>query len=303
MTIATTALGRSALRGVRGTCALGALSSGRPLMTARRCNDDVAPLVVVEHHERTAIVTLASPPINALTRPLVTQLTGAIRELEATEHIEGFVLRSGVRGVFTGGLHLPELLLADDGSNEAVAAFWHDFQELALALHGTPLATVAAISGACPAGGCLLALCCDERTMDRETAGSIGLNEAAFGLLPPYWLCELMIGCVGQRRAERMITRGQLLPPEDALNAGLVDELVPSAALHDVANARLLELLAIPGRAIAKAQLRTPWQAELRARRDADRESVLAEVSRPAVQSAIVGYLEALRRKRERKKG
>ena len=67
-----------------------------------------------------------------------------IRELEATEHIEGFVLRSGVRGVFTGGLHLPELLLADDGSNEAVAAFWHDFQELALALHGTPLATVAA---------------------------------------------------------------------------------------------------------------------------------------------------------------
>ena len=65
-----------------------------------------------------------------------------------------------------------------------------------------------------------------------------------------------MIGCVGQRRAERMITRGQLLPPEDALNAGLVDELVPSAALHDVANARLLELLAIPGRAIAKACFR-----------------------------------------------
>ena len=38
-------------------------------------------------------------------------------------------------------------------------------QEMWLALYLTPLATVAAISGHAPAGGCMLAMACDARVM------------------------------------------------------------------------------------------------------------------------------------------
>jgi len=39
---------------------------------------------------------------------------------------------------------------------------------------------VAAIRGACPAGGCCLSLCCDFRIM--TDFGHIGLNEVALGI-------------------------------------------------------------------------------------------------------------------------
>jgi hypothetical protein len=39
--------------------------------------------------------------------------------------------------------------------------------------------------GACPAGGCILALCCDERVMTDDSASCIGLNEVALGIAVP----------------------------------------------------------------------------------------------------------------------
>lgn len=62
-------------------------------------------------------------------------------------------------------------------------------QEMWLTLYMTPLATVASISGHCPAGGCLLALSCDARVM-AEGKYTIGLNEAKLGLVPPAWVRE-----------------------------------------------------------------------------------------------------------------
>ena len=248
--------------------------------------------------DATATLMLQSPPINALSLPLVTQLTAAVRELEADDSIRGFVLASSSSRVFSGGIHLPELLLGDNGSTDGIATFWSAFQQLALVLHGTPLASVAAVSGACPAGGCLLALCCDERLMAHDVKGTtIGLNEAAFGLVPPYWLCDLLVGAVGSRRAESMITRGTLLGPGAALDAGLIDELVEGDAIADAAHARLLELLLVPdaSRAGAKTQMRAAWAEELRRRRGEDLAHVLEFVRSSEVQGAVQSYLKALR--------
>jgi hypothetical protein len=55
---------------------------------------------------------------------------------------------------------------------------------------------VAAIRGACPAGGCCLSLCCDFRIMTEF--GHIGLNEVALGIAVrlittvggPVWSCS-----------------------------------------------------------------------------------------------------------------
>jgi len=47
-------------------------------------------------------------------------------------------------------------------------------------LYMSRLATIAAIRGACPAGGCMMSMCCDHRVM--SNAGSIGLNEVQLGI-------------------------------------------------------------------------------------------------------------------------
>lgn len=40
-------------------------------------------------------------------------------------------------------------------------------------LYRSPLVTVAAIKGACPAGGCCLSLCCDLRVMTEQVRGAM----------------------------------------------------------------------------------------------------------------------------------
>jgi enoyl-CoA hydratase/carnithine racemase len=52
--------------------------------------------------------------------------------------------------------------------------------------YGSPLATVAAIDGHAPAGGCLLSASCDERVMASGNFG-IGLNETQLGIVAPFW--------------------------------------------------------------------------------------------------------------------
>ena len=47
-------------------------------------------------------------------------------------------------------------------------------------LFHSPCVQVAAIRGACPAGGCCMSLCCDFRIM--TDFGHIGLNEVALGI-------------------------------------------------------------------------------------------------------------------------
>jgi hypothetical protein len=47
-------------------------------------------------------------------------------------------------------------------------------------LYLSRLATIAAIRGACPAGGCMMSMCCDHRVM--SSVGSIGLNEVQLGI-------------------------------------------------------------------------------------------------------------------------
>src|SRR5690606_21307984 len=118
---------------------------------------------------------------------------------------------------------VPHLLaLGDD--RQALRAAWEAFFDAARALAGCPVPVVAAIAGHAPAGGCVLALCCDYRIM---AAGpfSIGLNETQVGLVAPEGVQHLMRRTVGAHRAERLLVHGALLDAERALAAGLVDEV------------------------------------------------------------------------------
>jgi 3,2-trans-enoyl-CoA isomerase len=246
-----------------------------------------------------ASVYLSSPPVNALTKRLLQELMDVISELEENPKVRGFILGSAVPKIFSAGIHLPEMLVDHDGSTEGVATFWTLLQETWLKLYTTPLATVAAIPGACPAGGCLLALSCDARVMV-ENKGTIGLNEAAFGLIPPPWLSGMLIGVAGQRKAEDMIMRGVLLPPAQALLAGIVDVTVPLSSLSDEATARLAALLAVPGdaRVRAKAQLRRGAAEALRTSQAEDLDEMVTMLTRAEVQERIQSYLESLSSKR-----
>ncbi len=185
---------------------------------------------------------LARPPVNALDPALCGELAAAINAA-VSNGAQGIVL-AGAQKVFSAGLDVPYLLsLGDD--HAALTAAWTAFFEAARTLADCPVPVVAAMAGHAPAGGCVLALCCDYRIM-AEGPFRIGLNETQVGLVAPEGIQALMQRVVGKHRSERLLVAGAMVESGEALRIGLVDELAAIEAVDTRARVWLEELLALP---------------------------------------------------------
>ena len=207
---------------------------------------------------------LARAPVNALNPELCSDLRAALEEA-VNGGAHGIVLSGGPK-VFSAGLDVPFLLgLGED--RKALFAAWSEFFNAARELAECPVPIVAALAGHAPAGGCVLALCCDYRVM-AEGPFRIGLNETQVGLVAPEGIQHLMRRVVGPHRAERLLVGGEMVDSTRAVEIGLVDEL---AGIDDVgvrARLWLESLIALPRqpmldtRAIARADLIAALQPE-----------------------------------------
>lgn len=201
-------------------------------------------------------IRLARPPVNALNPELLSALGSAIRTA-ASEGVKGLVVSGGPK-VFSAGLDVPFLMTLE---RDALRAAWGVFFDAARALTDSPIPVAAAIAGHSPAGGCVLALCCDYRVMARGPF-RIGLNEVEVGLVVPEGIQHLLRRQVGAYRAERLLVAGAMVESEQALAMGLVDELVDIDHVATRARIWLEELIAKPSaamlatRQIARADLR-----------------------------------------------
>ncbi len=182
---------------------------------------DVA-CVAIEDRDGVRVLRMDRPPVNALGPDMLAALADGVRAAPE-DGAKAIVLAGGDR-VFTGGLDIGWLLGLDrDGLEDALSRFFDTM--LAFAESRVPLA--AAVRGHSPAGGAVLAMLCDRRVMSSE-GGAIGLNEVRIGIPLPAVVIDLAVRTVGRRRAEALCVEGALLPPPEALAAGLVDELAPS---------------------------------------------------------------------------
>ncbi len=212
---------------------------------------------MLEHHDAGTIRTLslARPPVNALHVPLFEALGAAI-EAAPREGARGLVL-TGAGKLFSAGLDVSVLAGLDKPSLKAfLASFFQCLRKMA----ESRLPLVAAINGHSPAGGAVLALFCDQRIMARGDF-RIGLNEVQVGLLPGPLIYGVLKRAVSLRVANQMLPQGLLLTPEEALAAGLVDELAEPDELAARARAWLERVLALPP--VAYATTRAMVRADL----------------------------------------
>ena len=219
---------------------------------------------VTAHDDGIVELKLARAPVNALDPALCRDLRAAL-DAAVIDEARGIVLSGGPK-VFSAGLDVPYLLgLGDD--REALTSAWQTFFAAARALAACPVPVAVAINGHAPAGGCVLALCCDYRVM---AAGEyrIGLNETQVGLVAPEGVQRLLRRAVGSNRAERLLVMGELVEAERALQIGLVDELADIDDVATRAREWLRQLLALPREAmlqtrrIARADLMEAMQPE-----------------------------------------
>jgi len=212
-------------------------------------------LDIIEHEHRIRELKLARPPVNALNPELIASLKRAI-EQAPNEGAAALVL-SGSPGLFSAGLDIPALLQLD---RDAMRAFWNAFFGVCAALARAPIPIAAAVTGHSPAGGAVLAIFCDYRVMARGEY-KIGLNEVQVGLTVPDCIQAALRRLAGPYRAERLLVSGAMLDADDALAAGMVDELTDVDHVVTRTLAWLEPLLQLPRqamvatRALARADL------------------------------------------------
>ena len=198
-------------------------------------------------------------------------------------------------------MDLQELYQPKDLSR--LGTFWHAFQQVYLDLYGSRLATIAAMAGHAPAAGCMVALACDYRIMtSNPKRASIGLNESQLGIVAPPWLGQMYIDTIGHRRAEWALSLGTLFLPTQALEIGLVDQLVSDDDdVVPVAKEQAAQWIRIPSQArVATKQLTRQRQMDhLMATRDADTEHFCTFVTQDKVKKTLGIYLERLAKKKK----
>src|SRR5437764_98800 len=96
----------------------------------------------------------------------------------------------------------------------------------------------------------LIACCADSRLMARD-GGRIGITELLVGLPFPALAFEVMRFVAMPPDLPALLYTGETFPPPDALDRGLIDEIVEPSALLDRAVEKAQRLAALPPQAFA----------------------------------------------------
>jgi enoyl-CoA hydratase len=185
-----------------------------------------------------AVVTLNRPlALNALNRAMLSELDRATTELAADDGVRAVILTGAGDRAFAAGADIKELAEHSAvGGREFSLAGQRVFDRIENL--GKPV--IAAINGFALGGGCELAMACTLR-IAADTA-KLGQPEINLGLIPGYAGSQRLARLVGKGKALEMMLTGAPISAADAERAGLVNRVVPAAALMTEARALAAQL-------------------------------------------------------------
>ncbi len=177
-------------------------------------------------------ISLARPPVNALSLSLLEQLVAAFGRAAGDENVRAVVLASAVAGRFSAGLDLRMML----GKSPTQVRRLLDklYVELADAQYNLGKPSIAAVGGAARGGGMTLAISCDVLVAGQST--TFGYPEIDLGLVPAIHFVHLP-RIVGRHRAFELLFSGRSFGADEAANLGLVSRIVPDDKVRDEARA------------------------------------------------------------------
>lgn len=177
-------------------------------------------LVEFELVGNVALITLDSPPVNAISAAVEAALIASCQEATHRREVRAIVL-TGSTKAFSAGADIKEMSAAS--YQERVLASTR--QETAWsAVASIPKPVIAAIRGYALGGGCELALCCDLRIAGASS--KFGQPETLLGLIPGAGGTQRLTRLVGPGHAKDLIMTGRLIQADEALRMGLVTRVV-----------------------------------------------------------------------------
>ncbi|MDP2151904.1 MAG: 3-hydroxyacyl-CoA dehydrogenase NAD-binding domain-containing protein [Parvibaculum sp.] len=179
-----------------------------------------------------AVLTLNSPPVNALSAPVREGINNGIKQAMENDAVKAIVLICEGK-TFIAGADITEFGKAPKGPSLFDALNMIEFasKPVIAAIHGTALG-----------GGLEVALTCHYRVA--VPSAKCGLPEVNLGLLPGAGGTQRLPRIVGPEKALEMVTSGQHVGAKKCLEMGLVDELTEEGKLRDGAIAFAKKIVA-----------------------------------------------------------
>jgi len=188
-----------------------------------------------------AHLTLDNPPLNLVTRELLTEMGAALDILEGSfpGDVRAVVVTGAGDRAFSAGSHVKEFE-SQRGPNGRER---HALESgVADRLARLPMPTIAAIEGNALGGGLELALCCDIRVASETSR--LGLPEVRLAVTPGAGGTQRLPRVVGVARAKELILTGRVLAADEAERIGLVSRVVPAGEARAAADEIATEIAA-----------------------------------------------------------
>jgi len=183
-----------------------------------------------------ATITLDVPEkLNRVSMPARDQLAGVFAALGTDDAVRVIVLRGAGERAFTAGGDVPGFMTRTPEELSHLA-------KNVAAAERCPKPVVASLHGFTFGVGLELALACDLRVAADDTV--LGLPEITLGMIPGSGGTQRLVHLVGLSRAKDAILRGRRIPAAEALQWGLVAEVVPRPDLEARTTEIALELAA-----------------------------------------------------------
>jgi 3-hydroxyacyl-CoA dehydrogenase len=180
--------------------------------------------VYYETRGEVAVIQIDHPPVNGLGHPVREGIAAGLERALDDAKVRAIAI-TGTGRVYSGGADIREFgtpaVLAPPTLLDLIGAVEASFKPV-----------ISAINGVCMGGGLELSLACHYRLATPRA--SLGLPEVKLGLIPGAGGTQRLPRAVGAARALEMISNGEPIGAQQALEAGLVDRIVPDTSFQGV---------------------------------------------------------------------
>ncbi len=245
-------------------------------------------MIDLSHQDNIAIIKMNRLPANAIDADFLIQLGETLKAQIESESTA--IILTGTSNIFSAGVDLVKLL---KGGTDYIREFLLNLQQMLDTLFFCPKPVVAAINGHAIAGGCVIACCADNRIMVNGK-GRIGVPELRVGVPFPVIIMELMRAKVNSACFEEIMLEGATYSCQDALQRGLVDQIVEQDSLMDTALKSAQSLASIRPEiyALTKLQIRQSVREAIDAHDKLHGDEIKTLWESAETQQAIKDYME-----------
>jgi enoyl-CoA hydratase/carnithine racemase len=194
--------------------------------------------IIYEKADRVAWITLNRPEaLNAQSDGLRAELVDALEQASEDEEVFVVVITGSGEKAFSAGADVAQYVTRVPSYVVSQKYILRPFE----LIRNMTKPVVACVNGLALGAGCELMISCDIIIAAEDV--KIGQTEVRVGLIPGGGGTQVLPRLVGEKKAKELIFTGRMISATEAMNLGIINQVVPREELREATQKLLDELL------------------------------------------------------------